>query len=370
MFFLQIALFLTLFVLILGGSHYLLYLSIVRFFDVSDSQKTALIIVLAILAISFFFSSLLAHWKENALTRISYFLSGFWLGLATNLLLSVLLVWIIYWLGNLFGWAVDLKVAGASFFLLALVVSVWGVWNAYGPRVKNITITIPGLPENWKGKRVVQLSDVHLGLIHGPESARAIVDKTNALRPDLVLITGDLFDGMDGNLDALVAPLKNFQSTGGVFFVDGNHETYLGTDKAFAALQGTGILILRDQVADVDGLKLIGISYPERGSKKNVVDTLQELKAQFSGQPNILLYHAPTDIPAIARSGVNLQLSGHTHIGQLFPFNFVTKLIYHGYDYGLHRIGDYTLYTTSGTGTWGPMMRTDSRSEIVMITLE
>ncbi len=367
---LQISFFFTIFIVLLFGSHYLLYFSLVKFFPFFGAHKNGLIITLSILALSFFLSLALAHWKESAITRAFYFLSGFWLGFLVNLLLAILCTWIVIWLTSFFSPNINMTILASVLFGLAFLISIYGAWNATQPKIKNITITIPHLPGEWQGKKIVQLSDVHLGLLYQAAFMQNIVKKTNAENPEMVLITGDLFDGMDGNLDSLVLPLNNLEAPHGTFFVNGNHETYLGTAKAFSALEKTKVKILNDQVVDVDGLKLIGIGYPERDLKKDVVATLQKLKPQFFGSPNILLCHSPTNIKQFAENGVNLQLSGHTHVGQIFPFNFITKLIYHGYDYGLHQIGNYALYTSSGVGTWGPTMRTDSNSEIVVITLE
>jgi hypothetical protein len=250
------------------------------------------------------------------------------------------------------------------------VYSVYGIWNADHPQIKNITVTIPNLPQQWKNKIIVQLSDVHMGHVYRADFLRRIVAKVNAVHPDMVVITGDFFDGMDGDLQQLVRPLNDLGPEKGIFFITGNHETFLGIDKVFAAFQNTRVQILQDQVVDVDGLKVIGIGYPSRGENKDVVGVLHSLKKDFVGRPNLLLFHAPVHIDEFKNSGVNLQLSGHTHQGQIFPFRYITELVYKGYDYGLHRIGDYTLYTTNGAGTWGPAMRTGNIPEVVVITLQ
>ncbi len=368
---LQATFFLAVFIAILFGSHYFLYFSLVKFFPFFGNYRSGLIITLSILALSFFLTSLLARMREDIFTRTGYFLSGFWLGLLTNLLLAIIPILFLHWSLLLINANINLQITATIFFGLAILVSIYGAWNAFQPRIKNITVTIPNLPSSWQGKKIVQLSDVHLGLIYQKDFLKKIIAKTNSISPDLVVITGDLFDGTDNtDLDTLTAPLDSLNAKQGTFFINGNHETYLGLDKTFGVLKKTPVQILNDQVVDLSGLKLIGISYSDRDLKKNVVTTLQKLKPQYFGSPNILLYHSPTNIKQLAKEGVNLQLSGHTHIGQIFPFNFITKLIYHGYDYGLHSIGDYTLYTSSGVGTWGPAMRTDSNSEIVVITLE
>ncbi len=371
MVFLQISLFLSLFILIIFCSHYLLYSSLIKFFPFFESHKNRLIITLFVLAISFILTSILAHMREDFFTRIGYFLSGFWLGFLTNLTIAIVLIWILRWLFQLTGLNLNIQFIASTLFGLAFLISIYGSWNAFQLRIKTVTVAIPNLPADWQGKKVVQLSDIHLGMTYHQNFLSQIVVKANSVQPDLVVITGDLFDGTDNtDLDSLTAPLNNLKSKRGTYFINGNHETYLGLDKVKKTLGKTSVKMLNDEVFDLSGLKLIGLSYPERDLKKDVLATLQSLKPQFFGSPNILLYHSPTNITEFTENGINLQLSGHTHLGQIFPFNFITKLIYHGYDYGLHSIGNYTLYTSSGIGTWGPAMRTNSTPEIVVITLK
>lgn len=249
------------------------------------------------------------------------------------------------------------------------MLSLYGVWNASHPIITHINVTIPHLPENWKGKRIVQLSDIHLGYVYQPDFMGRVAAQVETLQPEMVVITGDLLDGMDGNLEHSLDSLDDIHAPKGVLFITGNHETYYGLDKTFALLKRTRVRILQDEVVDMEGLKVIGLSYPERGEKKDMVGVLNSLGDSWKGSPNILLYHSPTYIEKFKEAGINLQLSGHTHKGQIFPFNLITKLIYHGHDYGLYQSGDYTLYTTNGIGTWGPSMRIGNRPEIVAITL-
>ena len=148
---------------------------------------------------------------------------------------------------------------------LTLLYSAYGVVNAYHPRIVNCTVRIKNLPPGWKGKTLVQLSDVHLGRILGADFLARIVAKVNAQNPAMVLITGDLFDGSDGNLEALVAPLNRLVAPQGIYFVTGNHETYLGVPRSLAALRATPVKVLSDERVVIDGLQVVGISYPERG---------------------------------------------------------------------------------------------------------
>lgn len=355
---------------LLFGAHFLLYYTGVHFFGVTSPKARWIILsVLAFLSVSFFLVSTLAHYQENFFSVVAYSLSGFWLGLFTNLFLTSLLLWIFHPL--VIRWNAPLT-AGA-FFLIAFLFSLYGTWNAYHPIVKNVTVPIANLPESWQGKKIVQISDIHLGHLYRADFAQKLANQINALNPDVVFITGDLFDGMDGNLLDFVKPLGEIKAKQGIFFVTGNHETYLGVEKTFAILKQTKINILNDQVVNINGLQIIGYSYPPREemgeNSKNFSATVANMAGFSQGKPTVLLHHAPIDIEEAKKLGVNLQLSGHTHKGQLFPFNFITHWIYKGYDYGLKTEGDYSIYTSNGIGTWGPPMRTFNTPEIAVITL-
>lgn len=357
-------------IIVLSGSHYFLYLSLVHFFPaISATYGKTLAGIFYFLAISFVLSSIIAHIKENLFTRIFYFLSGFWLGFLTNLVLATMAVWLIAGISSFKNISINLGVLTIFFFILAFAYSVYGVWNAFHPKIKEISITIPELPEYWKNKKIIQLSDLHIGHIYKTDFVKRIVQKINAVNPVMVVITGDLFDGMDGDFESPLKILNEISPEKGAYFITGNHETFLDTKIIFSALEKTKIQALRDETIDIDGLKLTGINYPEHGGDKDVEKIIKNLQPNFFGKPNILLYHTPSDIDKITNNGVNLMLSGHTHKGQFFPFDFITHILFKGYDYGLHKIGDLTVYITNGAGTWGPTMRTGNAPEIVVITL-
>lgn len=353
------------------GGHYLFYYSTVRFFAITALQ-TKLVVgaVFFLLSISFLVGSLSAHYSENIVTEKMYYFSGLWLGIGLNLLLATILAWLVYGILKVFGMTIDLRLMGVAVLIVALSYSGYGIWNAYHPRVKNISVKIKNLPVEWQGKKVVQISDVHLGLVLGSRFLEKVTEKVNAENPEVVFITGDLFDGMDGDLDGLVKPLENLRSSRGAYYVTGNHETYLGVAGALAAVRTTPVQVLDNKLINLSGLQVIGLSYPERGQQLDVAKVIQSLPGFDAQQASILLYHNPNQFKAAKASGINLQLSGHTHVGQLWPLNFITDRVYESKDYGLFQDGDYSLYTTSGTGVWGPTMRTGNTPEIVVITLE
>ncbi len=252
---------------------------------------------------------------------------------------------------------------------LTVLYSAYGVANAYHPRIVRFKVRIKNLPPGWQGKKLVQLSDVHLGRVLGADFLARTVAKVNAQNPAMVLITGDLFDGADGNLEELVAPLNRLVAPQGIYFVTGNHETYLGVQRSCAALRNTPVRVLADERVVIDGLQVIGVSYPERGHSLGFTEKMAKLHGFDPALPSILLYHSPTQVAEAKAAGINLQLSGHVHQGQIFPLQFITRLMFGRHYHGLHVEGDYTLYTSSGTGGWGPTMRTGNHPEIVVIHL-
>lgn len=384
-------LFLFVFVALLLLSHFGVYHFFLTVFDIDQLKiKRIFGIIFFFLSFSFFGSMVLVHMWESFLSRSFYIFSGIWVGFLVNFLLFYALFGIFLLLFKFVGLNLNLVVIGRVLFAFAVLYSCFGIYNVFHPRIKNIDISINNLPENWKGKKIVQISDLHLGKVLGKRFLANIVNKVDGIDPEAVVITGDLFDGVDGNLGDFVEQLNELKSKKGAFYVTGNHEIYLGVNDAISALEKTNIKVLNDEVVDVDGLQIIGISFPAFGEMKDGKKIIEKNEIFDPAKPNILLYHSPTNIFADENNnghgdiyfspdvnfdnakelGINLQLSGHTHKGQIFPFDFITRLIYGKYDYGLHQEGDFSIYTTSGTGVWGPTMRTGSRSEIVVITLK
>lgn len=357
---------------VLFASHFFLYYSLVHFFKItSPAINTTLAIILVFLAISFIMASFLAHWRENVITRTFYFSSGLWLGVLVNLLMAFIFLWIIWGVMYLLHIPMNSGLIAFIAILIAFVYSSWGVYCAYNPIIKKVSVNINNLPDQWKGKKIVQISDIHLGHVYNSNFLSKIINQINLLSPDLVLITGDLFDGMDGNLDLHLEPMDQLKTNYGVYFINGNHELYYGLEKAANLLAKTQVKILSDEIVEIDGLRLLGLNYADRFEDRDLALSIKEIIADQPRLPTILMYHSPDQIEQIKKIDlVDLHLTGHTHGGQLYPFNWITKIVFKGYDYGLYKYKNYNLYTTSGVGAWGPTMRTGYRSEIVLITLE
>jgi len=365
--------------LIFFGAHYFLYYSVIRFFGiVGHALRGTILTVIFLLPISFFIFSALSHLKQNSLLNFFYIFSASWLGLALCFLLGACLIWILFWLAGLTNIDFNLPLVSTVVFSFSGLLFIFGVWNAFHPQIKNIEIKIKNLPVVWQNKTIVQLSDVHLGHVHGVKFLQDIVAKTNTQNPDLVLITGDLFDGMDGDLSVFIDALKSIKSKEGTFFVIGNHETFLGIDRAYLVLMESGIKVLDNEFVDLNGLQLVGLSYQGSHGAPSVTGKIRDISEIFSSlkekgfdqaRPSILMHHAPTNIVQAKANGVDLQLSGHTHVGQTIPLGMFTRMIYGRYYYGLSVENEFSIYTSSGAGTWGPPMRIGNTPEIVSIKI-
>jgi predicted MPP superfamily phosphohydrolase len=242
--------------------------------------------------------------------------------------------------------------------VLGLIVSltIYSLINAMRLQIK--TIEIPAPVE----KRIAHWSDVHLGSV-SRRHLEHLVQKTNTLNPDLVLITGDLVDPQ-GNLSSdWLTPLNKL--TAPAYCVTGNHERYVGLDKVMSMLETTPVIPLRNEVVLFDSIQLVGIDDSDnRDQVRRHLAGLELNPDMFT----VLLYHQPEGFNDAETAGVDLMLSGHTHYGQIWPFHRMVRLRFK-YLKGLHTIGDMKLYVSTGSGTWGPPMRLGSRNLITLIRL-
>jgi predicted MPP superfamily phosphohydrolase len=263
--------------------------------------------------------------------------------------------------------------AGVAFASLGL-----GAWSLkeglQKVPVKRIRIALRRIRPTRGGYRIVQLSDVHVGPTIGREFVEQIVAQTNALKPNLIVITGDLVDGSVEQLRDAVAPLADLQAKDGVFFVTGNHEYYSGVDEWLAHLPTLGIRVLRNERVTIgespDGFDLAGVDdWSASGyGHGHGPDLRKALAGRDRGRALILLAHQPRQVVEAAERDVDLQLSGHTHGGQLFPFNLLVGL-QQPYVAGFHNHAGTSIYVSRGTGYWGPPMRFGSPAEITQIEL-
>ena len=255
---------------------------------------------------------------------------------------------------------------------LSAAIGVGGMMNVFrGFEVRRVRVPLARLPSSASGYSIVQITDVHVGPTIGRDFVEAVVRAANALAPDMVVITGDLVDGTVEQLRHLVEPLRDLRARDGVFFVTGNHEYYSGADAWIAHLATLGIRVLRNErVAVRDAFDLAGVDdasaarmLPHHGQ-----DVPRAMAGRDPSRAVVLLAHQPKALPHAVAADVDLQLSGHTHGGQMIPFNWLARLD-QPLIAGLHRVGGTWAYVSTGTGYWGPPMRVGSRAEITRIEL-
>jgi uncharacterized protein len=362
---LRIFLFITIVLLIYFALHLGLFLLLRKFFRVTRPRNQVILgLGLLLVAFSFICSFIWTIFDSHGFIQVFYFGSAIWLGMLINALILFSLG-LIFWKGaKTFGLTLEIKMLGFGLILVTALYSGYGFINAGNLRTTRLSLPIKNLPQAWQGKRIAQISDVHLGIIHQEKMSRKIVSKIKEEQADLIVITGDLFDGTGDDLTRIIRPFRDI--TVPILYITGNHETYLGVEKAIAAIRETPIRMLRDEITEIGGLQVLGVDFPGRWEKKDLQPLLKRLDRS---KPSLLLTHVPSQIEMAKKYGVSLHLCGHTHKGQMWPMPLFTHWVFHGYDYGLHRLGEYTIYTTSGAGTFGPPMRIGSHPEVVVITL-
>jgi predicted MPP superfamily phosphohydrolase len=266
------------------------------------------------------------------------------------------------------------RMFGGAAALAGIGASGIGLASALSPvAVNRVRVAIDRLSKTKSGYRIVQISDVHVGPTIGRAFIEDIVARINALQPDLIAITGDLVDGSVAELEEHVAPLAKLQAKDGVFFVTGNHEYYSGADAWIAHLRKLGVRVLRNEhlrIGGDDGFDLAGID--DAASQGLVEGHGPDLHKALAGRDGsracVLLAHQPRGIELADTLGVDLQLSGHTHGGQMIPWNFLVRL-QQPFVAGLHKLARAQIYVSRGTGYWGPPMRVGAPAEITEIEL-
>jgi predicted MPP superfamily phosphohydrolase len=292
------------------------------------------------------------------------------------------------WIGLLFlllvcMFAVDVA-TGFGFFFRTLVPTLQGCALLAGvllaiiatgqalraPVVREYEVRMQNLPAESDGMVVVAASDTHVGALLGLPWLQDRIAQVQSLKPDLILLVGDIVEGDEASQRKLLPGLKGFSAPLGVWAVTGNHEYYAGVDHCVAVLDKAGIHVLRDRWTELrPGLLLAGVD--DLTTRRRSAKEKDLISPALAGRPpgaTILMSHTPWETEEAARAGVGLMLSGHTHNGQIWPFTYLVKLVYPQI-YGDYMIGGMTLIVCRGTGTWGPRMRLWNRSELLRITL-
>lgn len=380
------------FAILLGvpiGSHYYLWARLVRDTALPQPYRTVATVLLVTLAVGIPSSFFLTRGLSAAVGRVLIYPFMIWMGLVLYLFLLTLLADLGLALFGLLGAPADpnrrqwlARFAAGVVGTGAVGVAGLAMLNALGRvAVREVRIPLRRLPRALDGTTIVQITDTHIGHTIGRGFVERIVAQVNALAPDVVAITGDLVEGPVETLRELVAPLGDLRARHGVYYVTGNHEYYVSSDQVsgandwLAELSRLGVRPLRNERVSIGdaaaSFDLAGIDdlTSRAYGRGHGPDLARALSGRDQTRELVLLAHQPRHAEEAARHGVGLQLSGHTHGGQLFPFQLIVALV-QPWVAGLRRLGDTFVYVSRGTGYFGPPMRLGAPAEITRVVLE
>jgi predicted MPP superfamily phosphohydrolase len=391
------AIFFGIVAVVFGGVHAYLWLRLVRDTGLSDGVRRLATIALALAALGVPLGVVAARSLPAPLAQLVAPLLFGWMGASFLLFVAVLLTDAARLLGWGWSWATDAlrgaaatpadpgrreflaRAAAGTAIVAAGATTGLAVRTALNPPlVREVEVRLERLPPALVGLSIAQISDLHVGHTIGPREVRRVVEMTNALRPDVVAITGDLVDGSVEQLREATSELARLRARFGVYFVTGNHEYYSGVADWLAELRRYGVRVLRNErvaVGDAGAsIELAGVD--DAGSRRfgGGADVRRATAGAAPDRALVLLAHQPRReaVAEAVRGGVDLQLSGHTHGGQIFPWNYVVGAVF-PYLNGLYRHVEGSragqVYVSPGTGFWGPPMRLGIPQEIAKLVL-
>jgi hypothetical protein len=362
--------FLSIAITIYFGMHYYVYTRIANGLSLAGIPRIVLLSVFYFGALSFFAVEIISRYTDSMLLCPYSYFGEIWVGMIT----MALSIFVIQDISRIFIHGQLFRYYSTIAALVLLFVSGgYSVYNATSIlETKEIKINTPKLPQNLSGFSIVQLSDIHINSFTSSKWLQNIVDKANGLNPDIIVLTGDLLDADITKFDDFCGILKKLRSKYGVYAVSGNHEMYMGMNLFYKAAKETGFTIIDNkEVLIEDNIRLAGVGYNGDRDGKISESALKEIisgNPDNANKPLVLLSHYPNNFDIASKLGVDLQLSGHTHAGQIPPMDLIIYFVFK-YPWGLYQKGSSYIYTTVGSGFWGPPMRLFSRSEVVKFTL-
>ena len=347
-----------------------------------SSLRTWLVVIVILLASSFVAGRFIERVSVNVFSTALIWIGSFWLAFMVYLLLQIILIDLLrvlnLWFGIFPAFITNNPIKAREITAIVVLsitslVVVIGHINTWFPVVRNFELKVDKTAGKLKELNIVALSDIHLGTTIEKRHLSVLVKKVNLLNPDIILIPGDIIDEdiapvIHNNVGGI---LKEFKSKYGVYAVTGNHEYIGGVSKAKKYLNEHNVKLLNDSVVMIDssfylvGREDLTMKQFTNKTRKELPEIMVDVDKSF---PVILLDHQPFKLNVAVENGVDLQLSGHTHHGQLWPFNYITDMIFE-VSWGYKLKEDTHIYVSSGAGGWGPPIRTVNRPEIISIKL-
>ncbi|MGW0247239.1 metallophosphoesterase [Nocardia goodfellowii] len=366
--------------MIIGGVllalvHWLFYRRLIRATGVPGPAKVAAAIVLAVLWVTLVVALGAGSAYSPEPIRPIVWLGLTWAAVMFYLLLGLLVISVVLLIARLakFSNRVRLLQISSALLVVAAVGTVaYGVHEANTPRVVAVELRSPKLPAELDGLRVAVVADIHVGAARGAAFTERVVDLVNTQQPDVIVLPGDLIDGSVELVGPDIAPIADLRSKYGTFAVAGNHEGYVdGVAEWLDYWETLGVRTLRNQRTEVEingaTLELAGV-YDYDAPDPYGPDLAAAVAGHRSDRFLMLIAHQPRQAPDAAARGIDLQVSGHTHGGQIWPLNYVVGWV-NGTVAGLDRVDDMQLFTTRGVGAWGPPVRVAAPPDIAILTL-
>ena len=378
----------ALFAAVLAGGHWYIAERVIVAAQLPAGYERALLLAIGLCAAMLVLQPIGERLLRPPLSRVIAWPASLWMGLFFYLLLLVACSDLLLLLVGLLSpkqlhaaadfpeqTAALARARAAGVVAVALSFAAAGVRGGLAaPSLERLDVWLERWPVSLDGFRIVQLSDIHIGPIRGRDFSRHLTERVNALSPDLIAVTGDLVDGSVSRIADEVEPFGALRAEHGVFFVTGNHDHYSGADRWSDVVRRLGMRVLRNERVTVEigeaSFELAGVDdhrsgFETAGSGEDLDAALAGLSP---GAPVILLAHDPSTFKRASAMGVDLQISGHTHGGQIWPFGYFVRLAV-SFVAGLYRRGAAQLYVSRGTGFWGPPMRLFAPAEITEIRL-
>jgi predicted MPP superfamily phosphohydrolase len=329
-----------------------------------------LLIGLAILYVSYPVGRILYHHGWPRLGTAVEYGGGIWMGTLVLLLSALALVDVVTVFGLVLKpWVVQMRTAAIGVaVVLAVVAWIGGIVR---PRTVELEVELPKLPAAADGLVVAQLTDLHLGALIGERRLRSVIEQIDGMKPEIVVVTGDLVDGDADTVETMIPALKTLTAPLGVYAILGNHEMYAGPERCRDLMRASGFVVLDSAAAEImPGLWIAGVPDSGRGPGTDGLEGALETALAGVGEGDAVIYlqHAPGNEEATAAAGVGLMLNGHTHGGQIWPFHYMVLRAYRHIS-GVHKIGNMIQVISRGAGRWGAPMRLFAPSEIYRITL-
>jgi predicted MPP superfamily phosphohydrolase len=369
--------FFSIVLLIYGSVNYYIFARGLQAFSLNTSMRRWYIVLFWTIAACFITGSILERTVSSALSEWIYRIGSFWMAYMLYLFLAVLVIDLVRLANHFFHFLPEFSQIlkfrlGLGIFALASVIVIGGHINALWINVKEIPLEIHKKINGNSEVKILMASDIHLGALIGERREKKLLDIVNEQKPDMVLLCGDLVDGeiapvLRKNLGKHIQEIK---TPLGVYAILGNHEYIGGEQKTLPYLKSINIKVLIDSLVTLpNGIQLIGRN--DRSARGvNQPKPLKELMASTNPEyPIIVMNHQPFNLSEASDLNVDLHLSGHTHHGQLWPFNYITKAIFE-LSWGYLKKGNTNFYVSSGFGTWGPSVRTGNRPEVVIFKLK